>query len=77
MTIFTAKQGTKIIVDLEELQKLSKDKLYVKINEILVLIAADLFALEVPMIQTTTQFTKLGIIQQLYFSDISLISANL
>jgi acyl carrier protein len=61
MTIFTAKQGTKVIVDLEELQKLPKDKLHVKINEIVVLIAADLFALEVPMIQTTTQFTKLGI----------------
>jgi NAD(P)-dependent dehydrogenase (short-subunit alcohol dehydrogenase family)/acyl carrier protein len=61
MTIFTAEQGTKIIVDLKELQKLSKDKLYVKINEIVVLIAADLFALEVPMIQTTTPFTKLGI----------------
>ena len=61
MTIFTVKQGTKVIVDLEELQKLPKDKLYVKINEIVVLIAADLFAVEVPMIQTTTQFTKLGI----------------
>jgi acyl carrier protein len=32
-----------------------------KINEIVVLIAADLFSVEVPMIQTTTQFTELGI----------------